>query len=377
MKRLISLTLATVLVSACGDGKEDREQNPGNQQDQGNGPSVGNDYGTSALVEDEEAAGQAITAQVDEGISSAAEDQDADSAAALMLQTAADGKSVHERYRNCAESEGKAVVDIRRSLERSVNFDGPMRSASTSMKALVEKKRTWMKEGGEIKCAENKKHALVPWADIAGVSAEVTFTHSRSRESSVTNKKKNETKTASFSFNATGKRSITWAAAESSAENKLAVQKTIVSDVSRELTLKNKKGDVKTISGSIKTDAENPVVTIVERDSDSLQVLSRTIKTGKLIATAKDGGRVETTFDNVVYTRENRCMATSGKISGAVYEKDATEPKVTFEISFDGETKSIVFSNGKEAVYSPEGCELDDPEQIVEKDKAEDVKPVE
>jgi hypothetical protein len=377
MKRLISLTLAAVLASACGNGNDNREQNPGNQQNSnGDGPGVSTDLGTSSLVEDEEATGQAVTAQVDEGISAAAEDQDGETSASLMLADV-DKKSEHERYRNCTESEGTAVVDIRRSLERSFNFDGPHRSASTTLSAQIEKKRTWSKAGGEIKCAENKKHAEIQWPDVDGVSAEVTFSHNRSREMSVTNKKKNETKTASFSFSASGKRSIAWAAAEASAADKIAVQKTVQSDVTRELTLKNKKGETKSISGSIKTDAENPVVTLAERDSTSLKVLSRTIKSGKLIATGKDGGRVETSFADVVYTRENKCMATAGKISGAIYEKDATEPKVTFEINFDGESKTIVFSNGKEVVYSPEGCEFDDPEQIVEKDKAEDVKPFE
>lgn len=375
MKTIIALTLSAALLAACGAAQNDREKTTGEQTDNTDKTSK-DPIDTNTLVEDEEATGQAVTAQVDDAITSAAEDQETETGAGLNLASA-EVTSSHERFRNCTEEGSKAIVDISSSLERTISLEGPNRSGSSSVKAMMEKKRTWSKEGGEIKCAENKKHADVPWTAIAGVTAEVEFTHSRSRVASVTNKKKNITQSTSFSFSATGTRSIVWENVASSDEATILVQKTITSKVERELIINTKKGESKSISGIVKTDDAMPLITIVEREKETLNVLSRTIKSGKLIATGKDGGRVETTFDGVKYTKANRCMATAGKITGAVYEKDATEPKITFEITFSAESKTIVFSNGKEAVYAPEGCIFDDPDQVTERDTKAEVKPVE
>lgn len=373
MKTIYTITLAAAMFAACGTDQKEREKTTGEQTQI---TKTQDPIDTNALVEDEEATGQTVTAQIDDAISSAAEDQETETGAGLLL-AGTDAKASHDRYRNCTEAEGKATVEIRSSLERSFNLEGTNRSGSTIVKALIEKKRIWSKEGAEMKCAANKKHAIVPWAAIAGVSAEIEFTHNRSRVASVTNKKKNITQSTSFSFEAKGTRSIVWENVESSENGPVLVQKTIKSNVARELNINTKKGETKSISGTVKTDDNSPLITIVEREKDTLKVLSRTIKSGKLIATGKDGGRIETSFDGVKYTNLNRCMATEGKISGAVYEKDATEPKVTFQITFTGDSKTIVFSNGKEAEYAPEGCVFDDPDQVTEHDTKDEVKPVE
>ncbi len=353
--RTFLLVALTASLSGCGADKEDRAETPGNE----------NTDTTESVVSDEETSSQVITAQVDEGISAAGEDQESESAAALML-TAADGKNVHTRFRECNELEGKAVVNIKRSIERSFTIDRPAIAAETSFKLLDERTRTWALANGEAKCSENKKFAVVPWASLEGMTTAVVFSNEKSRESTLTNKKKNTTLTASHSIKSDGERTITWSNIAS--ETSVLVQKSIVSKVSRELTIKKKDGKEKVMTSDVVISAENPLITIVEREKTSLDVVSRTIKSGKVIATGKDGGRVETTFDAVKYTNENKCMASSGKITGAIYAKDATEPSLTYEITFSGDTKSIVYSDGKEVEYSADGCVFDEPAEVTEKD---------
>ena len=362
MKHYIPFLLVaiTASLSGCGAEKNERTETPGNDS-----PDT-----IESVVNDEETSSQVITAQVDEGISAAGEDQESETSAALML-TEADSRKIHSRFRDCSELEGKAVVIIKRSIDRSFTTELPVRSAATSFKLLDERTRTWALANGDVKCSANKKHAIVPWASMDGMTTEVVFNNEKSRESTLTNKKKNTTLTASHSIKSDGERTITWSNIAS--ETSVLIQKSIVSNVSRELTIKKKDGKEKVMTSTVVINAENPLITIVEREKTSLDVISRTIKSGKVIATGKDGGRVETTFDAVKYTKENKCMASSGKITGAIYAKDATEPSLTYEITFSGDTKSIVYSDGKEVDYSAEGCVFDEPEEVTEKDSKGEV----
>jgi hypothetical protein len=360
MKPYILTIIATATLLACGADKEERTETPGND----------NQDSIESVVTDEETSSQAITTQVDDAISAAGEDQESETAAALMLADT-DTKKIHTRFRACSEVDGKAVVEIKRNIDRSFTAERPARSAATSFKLLDERTRTWAMADGTVSCSDNKKQAVIPWTNIQGITTEVVFNISKSRESSLTNKKKGTTISSSHSVKAEGERTIAWSNIAS--DSSVIVQKSIVSSASRELTVVKKDGTEKVLSSNVVISSENPLIIAVERDKTSLEVVSRTISGGKVVATGKDGGRIETMFDGVKYTKENKCMASEGKITGAIYAKDTTEAKLTFEIKFDGESKTIVYSNGKEAEYSPDGCIFDEPEEVTETDSKDDV----
>ena len=360
MKKFILAIITTASLVSCGADKDERAETPGSD----------NDGTVDSVVTDDETSSQVITAQIDDAITAAGEDQESEAAAGLMLADT-DSKKVHTRFRACSVVDGKAVVQIKRSIDRSFTTEGPVRSAATSFKLLDERTRTWAMAEGTVACSDNKKHAIVPWANIQGMTTGVVFSSSKSRESSMTNKKKGTTASSSHSVKAEGERTISWS--NNASDTSVIVQKSIVSNVSRELTIVKKDGQEKVLSSTVVIGAENPLIIAVERDKTSLEVISRTITGGKIVATGKDGGRIETMFDGVKYTKENKCMATAGKISGAVYAKDAVEASLTFEITFDGESKTIVYSNGKEAEYSPDGCIFDEPEEVTEKESKDGV----
>jgi hypothetical protein len=101
----------------------------------------------------------------------------------------------------------------------------------------------------------------------------------------------------------------------------------------------------------------------VERESKSDKIVSRTILSGKKIATNKQGGRIETTFSNVKYLPKDRCYATSGIITGSIFAKDGTAASATFTIDFSSDTKTVVITaidgSTKEVDYVAEGCAME------------------
>ena len=193
------VAMTTAALTGCGIEKDDRTETPG----------VDNQDTIESVVSDEETSSQVITAQVDEGISAAGEDQESESAVALML-TETDSKKIHNRFRECNELEGKAVVNIKRSIDRSFTNESPVRSVATSFKLLDERTRTWALKDGIVKCSENKKHAVVPWASMQGMTTGVVFSNEKSRASTITNKKKSTTISTSHSIKSDGERTIVW-----------------------------------------------------------------------------------------------------------------------------------------------------------------------
>lgn len=333
------------------------------------------DVGPAAALyaADETLAGENVTAQIDEGIASSVDEDEADAGASLGLaprraNLAREAEVI--RFRECKEDSGKALVHVLRSLEISKTFEGPVRKSSLTVKGWRDVQRTWSRASGAVECAENNKHAALEKDAMEGVTLDSTFDRGRSMEGTVENKKKKTTVAASRKIQAKGTRHIEWTNVETNGDT-LILEKTVATTAERTFEAANKKGQKKSFTQSVTT--ATPLSMKVERDAASLALKSREIIAGKLVATGKDGDRTETTFANVKYVAGQGCMAVSGKITGAIYAKDATEPKVTYEINFDGDTKSVVFSNGKEFDYSPDGCDLDEPAPGAEKEKAADI----
>ena len=85
MKPLILAIMTTATLAGCGADKEERNETPGGD----------NQDTVKTVVADEETSSQVITAQVDDAISAAGEDQESESAAGLMLANA-DTKKIHK-----------------------------------------------------------------------------------------------------------------------------------------------------------------------------------------------------------------------------------------------------------------------------------------
>lgn len=377
MLKSATVIFTSLCLAAACSREENKAATPSPTQSQNN--PVGTNNATSTeLVEDEELAGDSIAAQVDEAIAAVAdEDINSTTAAGLTLKDV-DKVKKEVRYRECVEENATAKVTIKKSITRSWSFEKLNRQGSSEYTNLTELMRVWSKDGGEVKCAADQKRADLPVEDMKGVALQATFKRQKSRTSSFTNVKKGVTKARSFKLSNEGTRSITWTDVTEN-DGVVTLTKTASQNLTRSLELLNKKGEAKLIEQSVATDPAAPLIIKVEKQQATGELISRTIVSGKKLATDKDGGRIETSFENVRYESGSGCYAVSGLIRGGVFAKDATEPTVTFTIDFSDEGKSIRFSDDKEIEYIADGCEFDsdsvddDHAAVEEKQSAADV----
>ena len=268
-------------------------------------------------------------------------------------------------FRTCKESDdGKsAIVTFKRSAERDVTMSKMQRSGESSFKNLSEETRTWSKDGGSVTCDSTGKHVALARADLQGVNLKIDFTDEHSRSSDYKNSRRGIDLKRSRSVKTTGTRDITWTKVETSGDD-LILTRSIADKSEHTVTTTNKKGEETTFTTSVATATDAPLIIKVERVAKSDKLVSRTIVSGKKIATNKDGGRIETTFNNLKYLPDDGCYATSGSIAGSIFTKDATAASASFTIDFSGDTKNVVITykdgTSKNVDYVAEGCEIED-----------------
>ncbi len=378
MQRILILGLVTVALALPACGNDDSNKH---EKTVGTGTGTGSPAaqtpvivapGTLAIFEDDEIASSSIAALVDEGTAGAAEENDDGGTGQALTDM---GKTVDiNRFRDCTEDGDKAVVAIKRSAALTNTIDRPGFKTQISFTSYDDRQRTWAKTGGAVKCAAGKKHAALKFADMQGVSLDATSKRSRASELIIENKKKGTSVTRGVKTTAEGTRHIDWSATTVAGAT-TTLEKTVTSSMKRTLEAKNKKGETKSLAATVATKDGAPLSIAVERDTATGDAVSRTIKSGTLVATNADGTRVETTFTNVKYTKEGGCLAASGKIAGTVFAKDAAEAAATWAIDFDTEAKDLVTSDGKELDFSPDGCDLDEAaENQTDKDTGADIK---
>lgn len=378
MKDTYALILASTLVAtACGkDNDRSSSPNPAAKQTPtGDNPSAGSVY----LDDDEELASDSISAQIDDAIAAVADEQEG-SAQGVWLSLKDEEKIRKvERYRACVEENATAKVTIKKSTTRNWSFQKHNREGSSEFTHLNEMTRVWSKDGAEIKCAIDKKRVDLALQEMEGVKLDVSFKREKSRNVSFTQLKRGVTKSRFMKITANGTRQLVWTDVNTT-DGIVTLSKTANQTLTRTLELKNKKGEAKTLEQTVATDPTAPLVIQVEKKLDDGELISRTIISGKKIATAKDGGRIETTFENVRYEPGTGCYAVSGMIKGSLFAKDATEAGVSFTINFEGDSKTVTYSDGRETEYIADGCEFEgeavekDSAAIEEKETAADIK---
>jgi hypothetical protein len=354
---LASLAALTLIIAACGSAKDDdKSTKPGNQA------NAAADY-------DEQLTGSETTAQVDDAISGAVEEDDQAQASALAL-AGWDGNVEAKRLRECKVDGDKAVVEIKQSFEKEREAKGKFRSGSLSYKSLSDRTRTWSKDGTQVACADDGKHAAIDLAKIEGMRLDVSVTIERSRTWHVENLKSGKTFDANMTRSMTGTRHVAWTSAKTEGDV-LTLAKTISLSGERKMDATNKGGQQISMERSVKTKDDAPLMVEVQRNATSKAVIQRTLKSGTIVASGKDGGRIETSFADVVYKKADGCVASSGKISGALFDAGADVARVTFTVDLDSQT--IVYSDGRTVDYSADGCELDNPDDAEEESSAADM----
>jgi hypothetical protein len=369
--KLYCLALTSIF-AACGQKNGlDRKDDKGQTQE--NSPDDPEDPTAADLAADAETSGEIVTAQVDEAISIATDS--AENSPNLSLALAADNTPVDDgdneasdpsisltRTRKCvtSETDGTATVTISTAFSGDLNGESGRWTWTHNWKRYITETRIWSKSGERIGCTADERFAAVPVKDMTGVNLKVSLEGSHSSQSTRSNATRGISQNRSLSNSVIGTREFNIDSVDRDASENYLINKTVITKVDRIFKSKRFNGDTKNFAISVATKDDAPLKVTVEREGQKLGWLSRTIKSGTIITSLKNGGSVEASFKDVRY--ENRqaklvCDAVSGEISGVLRDAEGNQTS-TFTIDFGDDERTITFSDGKSTDYEGGDCEL-------------------
>lgn len=355
MKHLIAITVVSSFLMSCGKG-QDRKQNEGT-----------NSESSSSLASDSEIAQASVESIVTDSYEAMVEQGGAGSSL-LLNGSEKDGTDSSVYNRACEQQGDNAVVTISTEMNRAVNVSKTNMTMSRTISGSSKQTRTWSrsKDGATVAvaCGSGKKAAAIDWkSDIAGLKLDLSFERSRSHVVKMENKKNGKSFEHSRSFSASGTRSVVWGAVDStSSSSDIVRSKNVTSSVNRKFKAKNKQGEEKEVELTIKTKDLAPLSVVVERDSSTMALKKKTIKSGTLVATKNSDGRMESSFSNVVLTFDGKeCLGESGSIETKIFAQDSEEPVKTLVLSIDQGVYTLKdSSSGEEKEVDSIGCDAED-----------------
>lgn len=338
------------------------------------------DAATSGSVSSEEALTQMSAGGMDDALESTADDSVNSATGAASFEgglVAAEGaigltatELTYSRTCTQASATDPVTVAVTLSGSRESTISKTRVSIASSIEHSGSLSRVWTPPSGQtIACNPNAKRVYLDWTNdsiVNGLSVAVSFDRSRTASRTTTFTRKGTQVETSDSFSAKGSRTATWATGGTSGGS-VTRTKTVTSDVTRTRSFANAAGQSASIEMNVKTKSGAPLVIDVKRASSGLALQQKTIKSGTVVVTRTGKDRVETDFSNLVfdYSNSERCMPTSGSVSGRYYASaDATEASATYTIEFGADNESGV-SFTKDGVsaefeaFSPWNCDLD------------------
>lgn len=303
------------------------------------------------LKNDTELTSETVTEQLDEVASSIAEDHK-DS-----LKLLDNGKQVIiEKTRACSATDGKVNVNINRAVSWSKEREGKFGTVSRTVSKSEVLNRLWSKEGEELTCDPLTNRVVLDRTKLDGVTFSVDF--ERNKEIKTTKPRKNKTVQTTISHSAKGNRSVIFISSQiDESANQMTIEKTITKSVTRNFKIDSAEKSFETTT-TIATKEGSPLALTVVLDGATKDWTTKTIKSGVIVGTLASGGRIELSFNNVIFTKDGECKATSGVINGSIFEKDGTEAVKTLTIDFSNAPDSIDFGDGNIEEYIPDGCDL-------------------
>ena len=348
------IAIATLgLVLSCGVEDEKPENTSTVSKTEGNT--------TQGVSSDADLASEDISSQADSAIASTV-NFEAGSTTALAL---VEEKGGVEAERDCEVDEaGNTVVTISREHTKEKTFTRKNIEREVNMTKSANITRSWKKEGTTIDCNEDKTRIALSPDQFEGAVLTVSFNREFAQSHKMT--RGETTKSFNRSKSSEGTRTVTWLSSSLDGEI-FTGKKSIVMDVKSTVTRLNKDGEDSENQFSLVTAEDAPLVVEVTREKGTKSWLKRTIVSGKTIGTNQDGGRIEITYDNAHFTKEAECDPVSGKVTGAIFEKDGTEALKSFEVDLAAETKTMTFSDGTTKEFELSGCAFAKPVKSVVK----------
>lgn len=346
-KKLVLLNVA-ILMLGCGR-KDDERTSAGI-------------IGADSFVEDATLAQGAVEANVSDSMASLADANEDSSDAALWL---ADTHKDKIRDRKCEKVDDHHVnVTVGIDVDRSIDLSNARRELTRTVKGSADLIRSWSADNIPLDCTE-QNHVKLDWkGDITGLSLDVQVNRTHEMSQSLTIKRTNKTITNERSFSAKGNRHISWlSSTEDATADTLTREKTISSSMTRTMHMQNVKGDVKDIEFNVATDEKAPLaITVVRKKSDG-SLISKTIKSGIVIATRVGDGKVSSTFKNIVMKFDaSTCALDSGTITTHFYKDGSDTAAKRYQLEgSDGVFVLTDLDSGAEIEdFEIPGCSLSD-----------------
>ncbi|NBO37446.1 hypothetical protein EBU99_02555 [bacterium] len=241
------------------------------------------------------------------------------------------------------------------SFQKSSTSSNAFKKASRKSEVTIDRKVSliWDSPNGGLSCVDDnlKKSVRLLGGAIEQRKGQVSRNIVRSTTSG--GRKKNEYTSASMSSE--GLWTTNYNSIEISAESVL-ISKTLVWKVKKSNAIRTTEGESLEETASQTVD-NMPIQMTLERSRDALaSIKTRTIKSGTTRTTRKDQSVVETSFDNVVFSGQDSCFPSSGKLSGRVTPAPGSgQLEESFEVDFSASTNDIpeiVFADGERVELS-------------------------
>ena len=322
-----------------------------------------------------ESQGRTSTSEINEDTSIASEDISSQAASALNsvinLDTAEAANLLfglipsdqEEQERDCVtEKDGSVIVNISRDRDRKITKVRNSSSIAINGSKTAKITRNWKKPNTTLTCNTEETHIALKPEDLAATSLTATFERESSQFIEVTKKNgsifnKNRSKKSS------GTRNITFNGS-SVVDGIVTINKSVTLDITASFTRLNKDGLSKTVDTNIITANDAPLVVEVTRNQQDKSWLARKIISGTTIGKNSDGGRIELTYTNALFTKDGECTPTSGTLDGSIYTtSESTLAEKTFTVDFGTEIKTITFSDGSTKEMEIADCGFSKPQK--------------
>jgi hypothetical protein len=293
--------------------------------------------------------------QVIEGIA-----EDAVAGSALSLTDQANRMAKIEREKICAVQDSN-TTKVELNVERigTMPIRGLFRQGKIEGTFTHKDTRIWTAAGeSPLPCHETDHHVVVGFDNLEGVKLDVTFDRMRQLNRSVFNVRTQVQTERSNNISAKGLISAEFLSVEKDEEKSIHV-------ITRSVGIQAERTRVVSGSGideisefkNIKTIDEKPILVRVERDSSSLEWISKTIESGKIRSeNSARGYALELAYENLKFNKDKPCTAISGKVTGSRFTLGENTPSETFSISIENGEATLIKSNGDEVTFVPSAC---------------------
>ena len=354
LSKVIKISVYAFILTSCGAAEQLKDQS---ENTSATGGEVTPEAATTTeVVTDKSLSSEDISTQTSSALETIS-GMGSSQTAALSLNGGASNDIDEERVCT-AKEDGSVEVSITRSKERQQtktlnNLSKEISSAKNS--SII---RTWSKEGETLACNSEGTRIERSPENLSGMVKKSEFSKEMSQAITMT---KNGT-TTEFNRKRTHKGTRTTTFSDASlADSLVTVTKTISIESQITGDRLNKNGESKSMSISLKTQDAAPLVIEEVKDATSREWKSRKIVSGTTIGTHQDGGRLEVTYENALFTREAECTPVSGTIKGSFFKSGEETASRTFTIDLSSESKTISFDNNETIESDFTGCGFSKP----------------